>query len=329
MKNLRNFLNSIFAWLERLVTTLNDARQLDSKKSQSAQELAGSLSIFASGILSSIVASWVVQDLLRYSFPFVVIVAFAMFFLFTTILQTRWLKLQLSAYTLFTVMLSVIIIQSIGLAWLYVVTRPPTVYVLLDATAKTEPYYDSIVQRLFETTEVQPPNSRGGLRVYGGNLSGDSGCSNTMQLIEPMPIDGYGEEVKKVLGKITPSGNSSLTVAVLEALKNDLKQYRGPVKLIIVTSGIDAECDSLESDIFEALADDIKKNTRDDITIVIFGVGDISTEEQNTLVNYAKAYSGKFFYSENAEALLSVIVAPPSYISNYPNLIQPTPTKTP
>ncbi len=329
MKNIRNFFNSILTWLERLATTVDDARQIESKKSQSAQELAGSLSIYASGILSSVVASWVVQDLLRYSFSFVVIVAFALFFLFTTILQTRWLKLQLSAYTLFTVMLSVIIIQSVGLAWLYVVTRPPTVYVLLDATAKTEPYYSSIVQRLFETAEVQPPNSRGGLRVYGGNTSGVSNCSDTTQLIKPMPIDTYGEEIKKVLSTVKPGGHSSLTVAVLEALKNDLKQYRGPVKLIIVTSGIDAECDSLESSIFEALADDIKENTRDDITIVIFGVGDISIEEQNTFVNYAKAYNGKFFYSENADALLSVIVAPPSYISSYPNLLQPTPTITP
>lgn len=326
MGKLRAVINAILNWLEQLGATVDDARQPQSKKSQSAQELVGSLSIFASGILSSLVASWVVQDLLRYSFPFVVIVAFGLFFLFTTILQTRWLRLQLNAYSLFTIMLSVIIIQSVGLAWLYVVTRPPTVYLVFDATAKTEPYFASVVQKIIETTEVQPPNSKGGLRVYGGNLSGNSNCNDTKQLIEPISIKDYGEEVNTVLGTVKPQGQASLTVAVLEALKYDLKQYRGPIKLIVITSGIDAECDSLGSGIFEAIANDIKANTRDDITIVIFSVGKLSIEEQNVLTEYALAYNGKHFSSENADALLSLIVAPPSYITNYPNLIQPTPT---
>jgi hypothetical protein len=112
-------------------------------------------------------------------------------------------------------------------------------------------------------------------------------------------------------------------------LKYDLKQYRGPIKLIVITSGIDTVCDSQESGIFEEIARDIKANTRADITIVILSIGKLSVEEQNVLTQYAMAYNGKHFTSESPDALLSLVLVPPSYISNYPNLIQPTLTPTP
>mgnify|MGYP000867401779 FL=1 len=326
MEKIRKAIDSFLNRIEKLFRIIEDARQPTGEKTKSGQELVGILSIFASSILSSLVATWVAQDLLRYSFPVVVVVAFSLLFLFTTILQTRWLRLQLNAYSIFAIMLSVIIIQSVALTWLYVDTRPPTVYLLFDATARTEPNYSSIVQKIIETTEVQPPNSKGGLRVYGGNLSGQSDCNDTTQLIKPIPIEKYGEEINKVLSSVTPNGHASLTIAVLETLKNDLKQYRGPIKLIVVTSGIDVECEPPKGGIFEAIANDIKANTRDDITIIIFSVGQLSVEEQNVLTEYALAYNGKHFNSENADGLLSLIVAPPSYISSYANLIQPTPT---
>ena len=326
MEKLRKSINSFLNWLEKLVNIVDDARQPTSEKTRSGQELVGILSIFASSILSGLVATWVAQDVLRYNFPLLVVILISIFFLLTTVLQTRYLRLQLNAYSIFTIMLSVIIVQSVALALLYVSTRPPTVYLLFDATAKTEPYYNSVIQKIIETTEVQPLNSKGGLRVYGGNLSGKSDCNDTTQLIEPIPMKDYGEEINNILGSVTPSGHASLTIAVLEALKNDLKQYRGPIKLIVVTSGIDVECEPPKGGIFEAIANDIKANTRDDITIIIFSVGKLSIEEQNVLTEYALAYDGKHFNSENADGLLSLMVAPPSYISSYPNLIQPTPT---
>ncbi|MGB6679804.1 MAG: hypothetical protein WBF08_00590 [Candidatus Bathyarchaeia archaeon] len=313
-------------WINKLVKVLEESYSAESSVSSDAQNVLVVLSLFAASIISSLFATWIAQDILGFNFPLIIVLFLGIFILLTTILQTRWLRVQLSAYWIFTAMLTIIIILSISLAWLYVITRPPTVYLVVDITQGTNSNFNEIIKNISFASDLQHPNSRSGLRVYGGNFSGNQDCSDTEQLIEPVLMEDYSTKLEEILPSLKPKGEASLTIAVLHALKDDLQKYRGPIKLIVITSGINISCEPQKGGIFEEIAEDIKKHTRDDITIVIISVGQLESNEMEVLTNYAKSYNGKHLNTLTADTLPSLIQAPQSYFINYPQDNNPTPT---
>ena len=290
-----------------------------------APEVLALLTQFLSAVISSLVAAWLVQDILRYNFTLTVLVAFALFFLLTLILQTRWLHLQLKTFFVFAAMLTFMIFQAILIAWLYISTQPPTVYLVFDATENTEPIFNDIIKNITFASQIQNPNTISGLRVFGGNVK-NSSCDDTLQLIKPVPLKEYEKQLNLIIGSIKPQGHASLTIAILETLKDDLKKSKGPIKIIIISSGLDKFCEPQEGGIFEANAKDIQQNIRDDITVVIISVGVLKPDEIEVLNRYAHAYHGTHLNTITLDALPSFILAPPSYFTNYSSYLMATST---
>lgn len=291
------------------------------------KQILAVLGQFASAITSSLVAAWVAQDILRYNFTLVVMLAFALFFLLSTIIQTRWLPLGPNLYRVFVLLFTLVILEGLALAFLYAATRPPSVYLVLDATEKAKPSFSDFISSVRFTAAVQPENMKSGLRVYGGNANGTGDCNDTVQLIEPIPSKDYKPRLDSVLPTLTPGGSGSMTIAVFDTIRDDLKQQAGPIKLVVITSGIDSNCDPAKGGILQRIAKDIKENNRTDLTIAIISIGKMTDDEDSVLESYAKAFNGYYMNAPTANQVPALILAPPNYFAEYST--RPKPTATP
>ena len=94
------------------------------------------------------------------------------------------------------------------------------------------------------------------------------------------------------------------------------------LKLIIITSGVDYECDLPESGILESRVSSLKTDT--DITI--FSIGKLDPRTQKALNSYATAFTGKHFNRKTPADLAPAIKTFVNYGSNY--LVEHLPTPT-
>lgn len=280
-----------------------------------ARDLATIVGLVATGLVSSVLATWIAQEMLNYSFPAALVIGMMIILLLATVLQVKGLPFKPKPLQIIAFLLTLVVIQSTIIAYIYISNQPPITYLVFDATESTIPYYGDLITNIRLAAQVQHPKSLNGLRIYGGQVSGQTDCRDTIQLITPTQAKDFEQGLDDAFGSFDPKGNASLTTAVLAALEEDLKYYRGPIKLIVITSGIDPMCEPQLGGIFEEIAEDIRTNTNKDIVIAIIGVGDLTSTEEATLQSYAHAFSGTYLNASKPANLNALLLASPSYFS--------------
>lgn len=271
--------------------------------------------LIVTSLVASVLATWIAQEMLNYNFPAALVIGMIIVLILAAVLQIKGFPFRLKPLQIMSFLLTLIIIQSVIIAYIFIINRPSTTYLVFDATETTIPYYPELIQNIRLAARVQNPKSLGGLRIYGGQVQGETDCRDTTQLISPTPAKDFEQELDKAFGSFDPRGNASLTTAVLTALRDDLNLYKGPIKLIVITSGLDPKCEPEWGGIFEEIAEDILANTTKDITIAIVGVGDLSPTEESILQDYADAFHGSYLNASKPAELNSIILGSSSYLS--------------
>lgn len=278
---------------------------------------------FLTGLLGNLLAGWVQQGLLNNTFTLsriLSIVFFTIAGLVAGVLLERLtypVKVNKTWYWGFVIVVMLTFTAGVILAWQNILQeppKPPTVYYVVDATEKMAPFFEELLTQVQVTTTGMPAKTKVGLRVYGGLLSGITGCRDTKQLLK---LAEYEEDIaaklNSVLSSIRPSGNGSLTVAVLDTIFDDLAEYEGPVKVVIITSGIDTQCELPESGILQSRAGDIKSDT----DILIVSIGDLAERDKQALESYAAAFRGNHWNIKTVADLPPVIKSVSNYGSSY------------
>jgi len=306
------------------------ASQQDRYTGQYLVVLASAVLGFLTGVLGNLMAAWIQQDILRNTFTpggvTSIVVLTGVGLGIGVLLQRRTEPVQLkkASYWVFVALVTGTLILAVVLAWQRAALRPPTVYFVIDATKKMEFLFDDVRTQVQVTAAAMPPRARVGLRIYGGRLSGVTGCRDTIQLLEPNTYEDLGTRLDSILSAVEPSGYGSLTVAVLDTIYDDLAEREGPGRLFIITSGPDPQCDPQESGILESRAGDIGP----DIDVLIVSIGELGLRDRDVLESYATAFGGHHYNIRTAADLPPVIESVSSYGSNYflENLTpQPTP----
>lgn len=285
---------------------------------------------FLTGVLGNLLAGWIQQDILRNTFTSTSIISIVLLTIAGLIAGvvlrrfTKPTKIKKSLYWGFTVLVTGMVIIILVLAWRNVIVfppEPPTVYYIIDATEKMAPLFDEVLDLAQATIVGMPDKARVGLRVYGGQLSEIAGCRDSTQLLELNTYEHVSAILNAVLTPIQPRGNGGLTGAVLETLYDDLAEETDPIRLLIITSGVDYQCELPESGILESRASDIKS----DIDIIIFSIGNLDLRTQEALDNYATAFGGKHFNRKTPADLRPAIETFVNRGSNYLVEYPPTP----
>lgn len=310
---LPDLVQRILAWIKGVDQSSGSVRS----NGTSSRGFAIIAATMATGLVSSILATWLAQEILNYSFSLAVVIGMVIVLLFATVVQVRGLPFRPRPLQIVAFLLTLVMVQSVIIAYMRISDEPSTTYLVFDATESTIPYYGELVKNIRLTAQVQHPKSFGGLRIYGGEISGLGKCRDTIQLIPPTQAKEFEWELDRAFGSLDPKGHGSLTIAVLSAVKDDLSRYRGPIKLVAITSGLDPECEPSEPGIFEEIAADIRENTPRDITLTIIGVGNLTPSEEDTLRSYARAFGGTYLNASRPANLTSVILAPGSYFVDY------------
>jgi hypothetical protein len=284
---------------------------------------------FLTGVLGNLFAAWIQQDVLRNTFTWISIISIILLtiagLIAGVLLQrfTRPIQIKRSVYWWLTAVVTGVVILVLFLAWQSVIEeppKPPTVYYVIDATEKMAPLFDEVLDLVQMTISTMPNKAKIGLRVYGGQLSGVTGCSDTKQLLKLNTYENISATLDTALLPIEPRGNGGLTGAMLETLYGDLAKETEPIRILIITSGVDYQCELPESGILESRANDL--GSKRDITI--FSIGNLDPRTEAALNSYAAAFKGKHFNRNTPDDLRPAIETFVNYGSNY--LVEHPPT---
>lgn len=274
---------------------------------------------FLMGVLGNLVAAWIQQDVLSNMFTPATIVSIVILtiiglisgvFLQHHLAESRLLRIP------FVIVVAVVtgaIILAVVIAVQLAAAKPPTVHFVVDATQNTQSFFDDIRKQVLLTSAAIPANSHVGLRIYGGQRSGRADCQDTVLLLNPGTYEDLVARLDSSLINTTPSGSASLTVAILDALTDDLSKQEDPRRLIVITSGPDPRCDPMETGILESRVKDLTKPT----DIFVISVGDLSTGQMAALESYARVFGGRHYNIKTPEALPNIIESVSSYGSTY------------
>ena len=181
--------------------------------------------------------------------------------------------------------------------------QPTTIYFVVDATENMQPIFTSVREQVQKAASTVRNDSRIGLRVYGGENNSDSLCQDSQQILVPSEYPKAQSLLDRVLAGVQPVGHSSMTGAVLEALFSDIQMEERPVKLILITSGIDPICDPPAADFLKDRAKDIGRN----VELLIISIGDQDENSYRILESYATAFGGHYLPIANPESLPSLV----------------------
>lgn len=223
-------------------------------------------------------------------------------------------------------MLTVFIVVSLSSTTVlsFINAKPPTNYFIVDATAGMKPYFSDASSGVAEAATKLAQYKNGlGLRIYGGDESGISGCRNTQQLIKPQFYSDAGHQVESALAEVGPSDQSSLIIALRQVLDNDLANYTEPVHIFILTSGIPPApsdlspiCDPRPSEYQNETTESIR-NLRNSIEldIQILSIGQQDDHSSQILQTYATSFGACYQNITDLSDIAQTILTSPAYCS--------------
>ncbi len=199
------------------------------------------------------------------------------------------------------------------IAWRVLDDATPTFYYIVDATQPMEALFPEVRNQVQIAAAATSPKIRVGLRVYGGDVSGSAGCSNTSQLLAPRTFSNPASALDAQLVTVQPKGVGSLTEAVIDAIDQDVPAPTSPTKLIIITSKLDLECESRVSSVLKNRARTHSSN----LEVLLISIGLLAQPDKEILDNYATSFQGHHINIILASDLHGVIKNVADYGSNY------------
>jgi hypothetical protein len=154
--------------------------------------------------------------------------------------------------------------------------------------------------------------------VYGSGLSGNSGCDDISELVEPSPKQDSIPEISQavdLLASIKHSGVGGLQNAIMYAISR-LVNRRGTQQVFVITSRVDDKCDPLDRSIVDAVA----SRNNIELELVIVSIGALSKSEMQTLETYADRYVHVGTSDELSSVIDDVLTVPPSVYRLYPSI---------
>ena len=118
--------------MRRLLSRLrNGLRELDTEPpflptpSSTSREFTTIIGAMVASLASSILATWIAQEIFRYSFPALLVLSIVIALSFATVLQIRGLPLRLRPLQIIAILLTFIAMQSNIITYIYIGNRPP------------------------------------------------------------------------------------------------------------------------------------------------------------------------------------------------------------
>lgn len=156
-----------------------------------------------------------------------------------------------------------------------------TNYFLVDASAGMQPIFASVSPKLKLNARMVPDNTEVGLGVFGGAISGKTGCDDFEELTRPGPkpqvIPDLDEKVDLVM-QLRPQGPGNLQGAILKVLPS-LANRPGIQRITVITSGLDTSCGPLDRRAVEARAQELGIQYE----IAILAIGDVNNQTKTQL----------------------------------------------
>jgi hypothetical protein len=191
-----------------------------------------------------------------------------------------------------------------------------TVYLMIDASENMQGLLEEMAPRIQLTTMSIPDRFSLGMAVFGGGLSGQTGCNDTTQLVPPALKSESAAQIDQAihsLVELPPIGEGSLQNAALYALEQ-LQGRKGVQQIFLITSGIDSRCDDLDRDELNAFA--AQKDI--EYELVVITIGDVSDTEQQILERFSYGrYINAGTSGELPDVFEKVITTPPSSYDTY------------
>ncbi len=189
-----------------------------------------------------------------------------------------------------------------------------TVYFLIDASENMSGKLQDVSPMVKLKSMQVPDQVEVGLSIYGGGLSDEYGCADVVQLIKPSPKQSGSLDISKAVDLITqlkPQNYGGLQNAVLKTI-DDLVGRKGLQLIVVVTSGVDRRCASLDNKIVYQEA--AKKNI--DFVLQVATAGDVTDDDKQILYAFAR---GAYNNAKDSDALTRILY---DAVHNPPSPIQ-------
>lgn len=252
------------------------------KKDETPEVIKQLLYVVIAGVVVA-VANFLVKKLLPESAKdYTDIVEYILLLALIGVIFLRFQGLKGRKWTFLVIALvTVTIIATVGYFLQLALQEQRTVYLVVDASEQIDGLFTEIRPRIKLTAMSIPEQVEVGLAVLGGGLSGKNGCDDITELVAPSRKQ---ESVSKIsqavdlLAEIKPSNYGNMQGATLYALTR-LVGRRGVQQIVIVTSGIDTRCSSLD----RAALDSLAKQKNIEFEIVVIAVGNLSDSDRKNL----------------------------------------------
>lgn len=223
--------------------------------------------------------------------------------------QIRWSLLIVT-------MFSLLVIGATGWFLVSPFLQQRTLYFLMDASDRvnSSDLKEISLKAKLNAASV-PQRVDVGLAVFGGNLSGQLGCNDVKELVEPLghdPSISLMNEQLDLLVQIHPEGAASIQAAAEFAIKR-LSNRPGLHQIIILTTGIDPRCPNLDREALNKLA----RNSRARFEIIPITVGNPSEFDRVRLNEFAVDRYVELESLGDLPQLIKEILSDPHAFYNY------------
>jgi hypothetical protein len=217
----------------------------------------------------------------------------------------------------------VTIIVFVGLILFFrsVLAEKRTVYFIVDASENMQGLFQEIRPRIKLRASSVPDRFDIGLAIFGGSISGQSGCEDFVQLVAPSPKNESLSQISDsidLLSELEPHGFGSLQNAISYVIKQ-LEKRRGVQQIIVITSKFDNRCGELDRKTLEKLA----AQNKVEIELIIMAVGTINSAEQQLYQGYAHRFVSIGNVEEIVPALENIFFTSPSSYTPYYKTYEP------
>lgn len=218
----------------------------------------------------------------------------------------RIFKLNVRSLYTWTALVGVITIIILILPLLYFtisnISEKKIYYLIIDSSQNLGNRLREAGLKAKLTTISFPERSEVGMAVYGSGLSGNLGCNDIVQLVSPSTKQDGVPQISQaidLLTEIKTNGYGGMQNALLYAF-DELSDYRGKKKIVIMTSGIDSRCGKLNRVELNQIAHD--KGV--DYELAVIPVGNLSDEDRKMLQDFSE---GRYFEAKTSEDVPIVI----------------------
>lgn len=205
--------------------------------------------------------------------------------------------------------------------WQFVIDASAGMNETIDGKTKIDIARDALAREL----DILPGNVGAGLRVFGGNSSGQDPCQDTQLLVEP--ATGRSRQIAGALAGVSPQGEAPLTEAIVQAIGDFDLSNQNKNTLIIITAGLD----TCEADAVSQL-ETLSRRLGIEFDLHLIGLGVEDPAEAGQLQQLAESAGGSYYNADSEEDIGRVLEDQISILQGTPvarATATPAPTSAP